>query len=146
MSYYRDQEDYDDEGQQGGGDDEQVYDDVEEPFTQLRLNESEFNGLIGNLAGDFLKNRLSGGGGGDEEGGGGGGADFVSNFLGGGGGGGGKSGKSMDLGDLLGSLAGQAISGGGGGGGHQQPQKGSGLEGLAGKLNSSSFIILKLLK
>jgi hypothetical protein len=32
---------------------------------QVQLQPDQFNGLIGNLAGDFLKNKMGGGAGGD---------------------------------------------------------------------------------
>uniref|UniRef100_A0AC34QS88 Uncharacterized protein n=1 Tax=Panagrolaimus sp. JU765 TaxID=591449 RepID=A0AC34QS88_9BILA len=84
--------------------------DIEEPVKKVELKPDEFNGLIGNIAGNLIRDKI-GGGAGDILGG------LAGNFIGGGGNQGGGGG---DIGNLIGGLiAGNFIGGGGnqGGGG-----------------------------
>ncbi|KAI1724393.1 calpain family cysteine protease domain-containing protein [Ditylenchus destructor] len=68
---------------------------VEDKFSKVELQPDEFNGLIGNIAGGLIRDRLGGGAGGDFLGG-----------LAGGGHKGGESSGSGGIGDLIGGLIG----------------------------------------
>uniref|UniRef100_A0A7E4VCX7 Calpain catalytic domain-containing protein n=1 Tax=Panagrellus redivivus TaxID=6233 RepID=A0A7E4VCX7_PANRE len=81
-------------------------DDIEAPMTKVHVQEDEFNGLIGSLAGNLIRDKV-GGNAGDILGGLAG--NFLSGDSGRGGGGGGG-----DIGNLIGGL----IGGGGGGRSH----------------------------
>uniref|UniRef100_A0A915DFL9 Calpain catalytic domain-containing protein n=1 Tax=Ditylenchus dipsaci TaxID=166011 RepID=A0A915DFL9_9BILA len=76
--------------------------DVEEKFSKVELQPDQFNGLIGNIAGNFISDKLGGGAGGKIIG------DLAGNLLSGGGGGGAGSGGGGggDIGNLIGGLIG----------------------------------------
>ncbi|KAK0416655.1 hypothetical protein QR680_012613 [Steinernema hermaphroditum] len=86
-------------------------DGVEDEFQQVHVRDNEFNGLIGSIAGNLIRDKI-GGGAGDLIGGllssGGGGGGGRGGYGGGGGGGG------NPMGDIIGG-----ILGGGGGGDHR---------------------------
>ncbi|CEF68274.1 Calpain-2 catalytic subunit [Strongyloides ratti] len=92
--------------------------DVEEDFSKVELQPDQFNGLIGNIAGNFIRDKV-GGGAGDILGG------LAGNFLSGGGG---NSGGN-DFGNIIGGLI-------GGGGGNSGGNRDSG--GNSGKGSSSN--------
>uniref|UniRef100_A0AC34F2B4 Calpain catalytic domain-containing protein n=1 Tax=Panagrolaimus sp. ES5 TaxID=591445 RepID=A0AC34F2B4_9BILA len=115
---------------------ETMGDNVEDEIKKVTLKEDEFNGLIGNIAGNMIKEKMGGGaagdilsglagkflGGGDggNSGGGGGGGNDIGNLIGGlmGGGGGGRSGGGANPGaGGYGDNSGGYNQGGGGGGG-----------------------------
>uniref|UniRef100_A0A0N5CEA4 Calpain catalytic domain-containing protein n=1 Tax=Strongyloides papillosus TaxID=174720 RepID=A0A0N5CEA4_STREA len=85
-------------------------DGVEEDFSKVELKPDEFNGLIGNIAGNFIRDKV-GGGAGDILGG------LAGNILSGGGGQ-----NQNDFGNLIGGILG---GGGSGGGGHNSGGRGS---------------------
>ncbi|CAD5234502.1 unnamed protein product [Bursaphelenchus xylophilus] len=97
---------------------------VEDEFKKVEVQPDEFNGLIGSLAGNFIRDKV-GGGAGDLLGG------LAGNFLsgnggrGGGFGGPGGGGGGGDLGNILGDLL-------GGGGGGRRPQQDFGGGGFGG--------------
>lgn len=74
--------------------------DIEEPITKVEIKNDEFNGLIGNIAGNLIRDKMGGGAAGDILGG------LAGNFLGGGGGGQRGGGGGGDIGNLIGGLVG----------------------------------------
>ncbi|TKR77528.1 hypothetical protein L596_018482 [Steinernema carpocapsae] len=89
-------------------------DGVEEEFAQVHVQENEFNGLIGSIAGNLIRDKI-GGGAGDLIGG------IAGNVLGGGGnrggGGFGGGGGGGGMGDIIGGILGGGGGGNRGGGG-----------------------------
>ncbi|UMM25914.1 hypothetical protein L5515_005533 [Caenorhabditis briggsae] len=111
-----------------GGDGIKMADDEEEIIQKIEVKPDEFNGLIGSIAGNLIRDKV-GGPGGDILGG------LASNFFGGGGGGGGGGGFGGGNGGFGGG--GQNYGGGGGGnnyGGGGGNQVGGGFGDILGGL------------